>query len=166
MSRAHPLAPRSPSSLRPGSNRLFQLPLFVLALAGTWRPVVQIRGLETAICSHSEEEGASTLRALGRDLSRPGPIPSRPGQPFPHIRINSPFSVAMICTGAHRNPATCGANQGTKNLRFAPTLKKSVRQLCSGTRRFLSRANPPTSRSAGCRVQGAGCRVQGAGCRV
>ena len=38
----------------------------------------------------------------------------------PQSRIKSPFPTPLFRTGARRDPATCGANQGSRKHRFAP----------------------------------------------
>jgi hypothetical protein len=40
----------------------------------------------------------------------------------PQSGIKSPVSVPLICTGARRNPATCGSNEEARKRGFGPVL--------------------------------------------
>ena len=47
--------------------------------------------------------------------------------PSPHTGTKSPFSRSLICTGARRNPATCGKNQENRRGRFTAPWQRAAR---------------------------------------
>jgi hypothetical protein len=65
---------------------------------------------------------------------------TRAAVPHP-LLIKSPSSVPLVCTGSHRNPATCGTNQDARKRRFGPALRRTgkIRQSAD----TCSRAAPP-----------------------
>jgi hypothetical protein len=70
------------------------------------------RRLRMAICSHSEgHRGALRQHALKKHLP---------------IRNKSRSFWSFICTGARRNPATRGTNQGNRERRFDPTVRGAL----------------------------------------
>jgi hypothetical protein len=46
------------------------------------------------------------------------------------LAFKSPFSVPLVCTGARRNPATCGTNQKARKRRFGPARHDLARAHC------------------------------------
>ena len=71
--------------------------------------------------------------------------------PQAYSQIKSPCSVSLICTGARRDLATCGAHQGSLPRRFGPTRRRAaptprVRQGCPTTKHSASpTAQPQTT---------------------
>ena len=56
-------------------------------------------------------------QALGQLEARPFMLLRRLLHPLPQAHQTA-FSIPLICTGARRNPVTCGANQGGRKRRF------------------------------------------------